>query len=312
MIEHYQDEAAWLAARPNQINASESRILCEQGYAGESVLALWAAKTQDWQIEPDASISERLRVGRLIEPSLVTMFEDLTGLETYTERGYVRHIHENGLMAATLDGFCWEGDDRGVLELKNVDAWEKHDWADGPPLRVQIQIQQQMACAEADWGYAFALIGGNQRVSWRVERNDSFLVALTIRIGQFWYEYVLPGKMPPPDFSPAAEQVLRKLHPLDSGAVVALDDSTLIDQLEWAKAMRKEADKLEQTAKIQLMAAMGDATYGVAPDGRCASWKTQSANYKARPAETRETRILRLHRRVPEGMSVKWVQETVA
>ncbi len=135
-----------------------------------------------------------------------------------------------------------------------------------------------------------------------VERNQPFIDSLEQFVLTWWEKWVLPGVEPPADDAPAACAVLKKLHPLDNGEAVALPSGELVNRLERARAWRRRADTLENTTKIQLMSALGDATYAVTPDGRCVSWKTQTRHVAAKGAYTQTSRVLRTHKRAPKGV----------
>jgi predicted phage-related endonuclease len=99
----------------------------------------------------------------------------------------------------------------------------------------------------------------------------------------------------PPDVDGSAStaKVLAKLHPEDDGSEVFLpaEAADWTDEIEAAKEQIKTAEVMKQAAENRLKAAIGDATFGLLPDGSRWSWKSQTR--KSYVVEEATFRVLR-------------------
>jgi len=199
-------------------------------------------------------------------------------------------------MSYSPDGWIEAGDPQGpgVLQCKAVNAYQRDDWEDEPPLSYQVQLQHEMAVEGAQWGVLAALIGG-QRFRWfRVERHATF-VARLILCEQRFMRGVLAKERPPIDGSAACAELLRTLHPADQGTVVNLPD----EAVEWdaqrqaACAEIKRLEAIRAEAENNIKAAIGDAEVGMLPGLVSYSWKATTYTYKATSAREEVRRVLR-------------------
>src|SRR5690606_34839078 len=95
----------------------------------------------------------------------------------------------------------------------------------------------------------------------------------------FWEGHIVPRIPPAPDHSDASAEAIRRLFPVASGEVVDLRDdrelTRIAEELEAAKVACKEAEQRKAELENRLKLAMGDASYGVLPDGSCLSYTLQ-------------------------------------
>ena len=281
----------WLDERKQLIGASESPTILGLGYEGENAYTLWAKKCGLIEDMPDR---EDLEWGREMQPVVLKMFQKKTGIQVRDlgEFTIVRHPTLK-FIGATLDGIAETDDGLAVVESKNIGQYNAKEWDDDePPLRVNVQIQHQMLAAGAQVGYAVACIGG-RKLHWRkVQRNDKFIEVLIPKLAAFWQ--AVESKTPPEvDGSLATAKVLAKLHPEDSGETIVLppESADWTAQLEQAKASIKAAEALKTDAENRIKAALGDATFGMLPDGSRWSWKSQDrAGYTVEPTTFRVLR----------------------
>lgn len=174
-------------------------------------------------------------------------------------------------LAATLDRVTWEhGDEysRGVpLEIKHAGDYKLREWADGAPLWVQIQLQIQIACWEANWGAYCGAVGGRPPKYGDVDRNDTFIDSAISKLEEFVQQ--CNERTPPPPTQPRDLDVIRNLYPNDNGDTVHLDKSheKLADQWEQAKEDRKRSEDEAKMTETKIRAAIGEATFATLPDG---------------------------------------------
>jgi putative phage-type endonuclease len=266
----------WLGVRRNYIGASDAAGILGEGYAGQSRYSIWADKCG----YPCEEMNEkRLRIGKLMEPALRRIFEEETEVICRDPGEHTVLVsREWPWMAATLDGIA-VCDDRGPLpvELKNVGHFMRDEWDKAGPLKYQIQVQHQLAVTGAPAAYLFGLIGGNEPAVILCERNESFIAALADDLYTFWQ--LVQNQTPPEvDGSDSTAKALKRLHPNDNGEAVLLP----IESLEWdseladVKRQLKDVEAREQLLKNRIVAAIGDATFGVLPNGQQYSYKTQT------------------------------------
>ena len=287
----------WLAERRKSIGASESPDILGCGFADGGPSKVWARK----RLGEDPYDSELLALGRIMEPSIRQAVRELRQLDVTDPDGREIFRHpEFPWLHASPDGFVSEDRQLGILEAKNVSGWNHAEWSDGMvPLRVQVQVQQQLLCTGLGFGYAAGLIGGNKLVCVRMERDDRFLNAMLPVLADFWREHVETGVMPNDNPHVIAE-VLKRLHPDDNGETIELSESfdDLLDQLAAAKERVKAATTEEQRLKNEIEFAIGDATYGQLPSGRVVSWRSQTR--KKYVCTSSAFRVLRTHDGHPE------------
>lgn len=295
-----ETEDDWLGERLCSVGASETPSLIGIGFADTNAATVWESKCRPrWRSNDEV---ELLQLGQVIEPAIREACRRLRKMHVIDPIG--REIWRNTAfprMHATPDGFAIEDGEEGVLELKNVSGWNADEWADGEaaPLRVQAQVQHQLACTGLRFGYAAGLIGGNQLRVVRIARDEAFICAIRDCVAHFW-TYVEAGDSPPIDGLRATAEVLKRLHPDDNGETVELPEDLVptVDRLAAVKESIKAAEKEKDALQNQVLVALGDNTYGQLPDGRAVSWKTQNrAGYTVEPTSFR---VLRTHANHPE------------
>lgn len=295
-----ETEDDWLGERLCSVGASETPSLIGIGFADTNAATVWESKVRPTYRSNDEV--ELLMLGHVMEPAIREACRRIRKMDVQDPMGHEiwRNV-EYPRMHASPDGFVTEGGRQGVLELKNVSGWNGDDWQDGEaaPLRVQAQVQHQLACTGLQFGYAAGLIGGHQLRVVRIERDQAFIDAIRDCVLHFW-EYVERGDAPPIDGLKATAAVLSRLHPDDNGETVELTDElqAAVERLDAVKESIKAAEKEKQALQNQLIVALGDNTYGQLADGRAVSWKTQNrAGYTVEPTSFR---VLRTHAAHPE------------
>lgn len=163
----------------------------------------------------------------------------------------------------------------GVLEVKNVGAWNASSWDEGAPLYYMIQGQQQLACTGLKWGSFAVLIGGQRFVWCDFVRHDGFIAKLRQSIQSFWSLVESRTPPSPDDGEDATIKALCSMYPKDNGASVALPP----EAWQWDEAIAKAdaeikaAEALKDKHRALIRAAIKDATIGVLSDGTRWSWK---------------------------------------
>ncbi len=288
----YVTKGNWLAHRPEFVGASDSPSLFDEGYENQNEYSLYAEKAEG--VPQSLASTEAMEVGTAIEPAIRCLFEDRTAMEVIKTPPYrVVYSGHAGYIGCTLDGEVIDHGERGVWEAKNVSEYEANKWrGEDPPLRVQVQVQHQMLCTGYAFGYAAGLLGGNRLVWRRIERNESFIAALCIRLRYFWGS--VQRKVPPAiDGSRATRETLKRLYPHDTGEMVALPSEAedWDDELVDAKKKISEWEERETCAANKIKAAMGTASIGVLPGAGRYTYREQTR--KAHAVKESTFRVLR-------------------
>lgn len=285
-------EAAWLTARRQGIGASEAAsILGISPY--KSALALYCEKLE--LTAPDPLEHEALYWGRMLERPIAYRYAEVTGRRVVpAEPWTLRRSRVHPFMVATLDALTWPTPQQVVpLEIKNVGAYKGDDWAEEPPLHVQVQVQHQLAVTGLPAASIAALVGGNRLVWFDVARNDRFIGVLIEAEGRFW-DRLLAQDPPPVDGTEAGKALLRALYPRETpGLVVNLPAEAMewdID-LQGLKSLEKAHDATKLALENKLKAAIGEAECGVLPNGVTFTWK--ASERKGYVVEATTVRTLR-------------------
>lgn len=161
-----------------------------------------------------------------------------------------------------------------ILEIKTTDARNKPDWATEPPLRVQVQVQQQLAVLGLDVAYVAVLFSGREMPPpYRIERDPHAIDLIVEHAGKFWHDNVL-AQVPP---EARAGDNLADLWPGDDtlDALIANDD--LEEWFTYRRRLiqeRKSVDERLEMTDRQIKEAMGDRTLVIDGLGRVlATWK---------------------------------------
>lgn len=288
-----QDDAAreaWLRERKKGIGASEvGTILGLNPY--ESPYELYLHKRDEL---PSKSESLAMWLGHEMEPIIAKRYEMTTGRYLRDPGAYAIQPHPDyPWLRATLDRtVVYEDGSAGAVELKAPGADFSDEWSEcEAPSMYQAQLQIQMACAGFERGEIAAMIGNRDFFVIEYTRNDEFLDAIIPVLHEFW-ECVRNGTPPPIDGSDSCTRALRTLHPLDNGQTVQLAPEYAAKIREWEalKAEAKELEKRVKAAHNELVAALGENTFGEV-DGLRISYKAQTR----RAYEVSETtfRVLR-------------------
>ena len=293
----------WVEGRKSSIGASESPILFGLGFANQSLFSLWAAKVHGAKEDIDSKLMRR---GQLMEPGFLAVMQDEIPDSKCVACDQNKVYYRDGceFISATPDAFVYRGQDLFLGEFKRI-MYNRDSWSDGIPLRVQVQVQQQMACIPDVKGvYVLPLMGGYDGDPILVERDDDFIVGTLIpTVQKFWDRYVIPEVAPPLDGSAITSRILAKVHPNDSGEVIQLEEelSVLFNDHDDLSSQKKVVDERLTYISNELKLRLGDASYAVLPDGRCVSWKTQDR--KEFTVKASSSRVIRFAKKLPKNVN---------
>ena len=284
-------EAEWLEVRRHGIGASDAPAILGLS-PWKSPIQLYADKLG--LAENGTEETEAMRWGRRLEGVIIEAYMEETKREGGSADPLVVHrSDEFPFMQATIDGWVRVPTRQpGVLEIKTTGIFRGEDWADGPPLMYQVQVQHALAVVGARWGSIAVLVGG-QRLLWAdIERHDGFIARLIEQERAFWER--LQAKEPPSvDDSKATTAVLKALYPTETPGLVVNLPGEAIDwdaAIQAAKVEIKAAETKKRLHENLLRAAIGEAEAGALSNGTL--WKWTSREVAGYEVQARVDRVL--------------------
>lgn len=228
------DRSEWLAARRTGVGSSDvSAILGLSKY--RCPRDVFYDKTEG--DEQDAN--EAMRWGTLLEPVVRDEWSLRTGIAV-TAAG----LHRSTLwpfMLCSPDGLC---DDEGLYEGKTASGWSREQWADGQvPDHAELQVQHGMAVLGFGHAWVVGLIGGQELVWRRIERDDELIDMIVEAERKFWHEHVLPGVPPPLGGTDAEVDWLAGAYPVATPDSTVELDAFTAEQLRAAYRAAKDAER---------------------------------------------------------------------
>lgn len=236
-----------------------------------SAYDLYILKSELHEESGEREESEVQRIGNLIEPTTAALAEQRLGCRLVKPTGTYKAA--NGIMFANLDRQV-DKSIRGAdnCELKStglVEGWGE-EGTDQIPERTLIQVTAQMVCSDARVSHVARLLGrwGFSFSMYRVPFNERLAQVIESSVMEFW-RCVEAGRAPSGS-TPSLDVISHVRR--TPGKVVDISPE-VIAIYRAAVATRKDAEGIEDKAKAELLAAMGDAEVGQAGNVR-ASFRT--------------------------------------
>jgi len=277
--EDTEQRKQWLDARKEGVGASEAAgVLGVSPWS--SPLSVYADKTLDVSKEFDDATVERFRWGHILERVILDELTVRTGLEfrRAPQHKILKHRNFDVVpMFATPDAYILGENASRLCQVKTSNIFAGTKWDDGIPIDVNVQTQHEMAVCDREGEIVVTLIGGQKLVWFEVDRHQTFIDQLEPEISRFWFDHVLPRRLPPADGSTATANALERLHPDDTGKEIVLDEKSVVidEELKDIKSDLAKLNKRKQELENEIKAMLGDATFGKLPNnaGRF-SWKS--------------------------------------
>lgn len=291
-----QRREEWLEKRRLGIGSSDAAAVVGLD-PWRTALDVYADKTGAPPVE---YVTERARLkreeGRLLQPLILREFEERTTIRTLPSDVLYRS-RAHPFMVTTPDGFGVTDRDVVVVEAKRVGGRMRGGWEADIPEYVKAQVAHHLIVLGLDRAFVPALFEepvGGAHFRWYEFR-------LTVEVREFvvsceadFWQRVQAGEPPPIDGSGRAAEALARMYPVDNGLIVQLPEAAA----EWdrarldAIAAEKEARARREAAEARLKEAIGEAAWGVLPDGLTRySWKEVSRKgYSVRATTHRELR----------------------
>ena len=278
----------WLEARKSGIGGSDAAsVLGLNPYKSsvsvyiEKVDYIHGISMSDKEIngcKKDSSNDEvnyRMELGNKLEDFVANEFSLRTGLK-------VRNV--NGILKNDKYPFAIANIDRAVvgekafLECKVTNSYSKKVWQMGVPIHYQIQVNHYMAVTGATHCYVAALIGNEELIIHRIDRDEEIIDEIMKIEAMFWDKCILGGEIPAPDGSLDYSIVLQGLYKDSKDEeLILFEQEKLLDRYDEITEIYKEIEverkKIEQYIQVQ----MKEYEVGFIGDRRI-TWKKQSRN----------------------------------
>ena len=250
----------WLTLRTPNVNSTDTAALFNlHGYC--TFYELWHYKNKS--IAVDFQGNERTEWGLALQDSIAAKVANDKGW------GSVRRMDEYMFLPEIKLGSSFDfaiGDD-GIMEVKNVDKFifldewtKKEDGTYEAPLHIEIQVQTQLAVSNRKFAFIVALIGGNEAIIIRRDRDESVISAILEKTKWFW-QTIADKKEPTPDFAKDAEFIAKLYGYAEPEKVMEGGDHIKALATEYKKVSEeiKPLEEKKDALKAQMLIAIKDA-----------------------------------------------------
>lgn len=271
----------WLEERRTYLGASEMPAALGLS-PWDDPISVWEQKTDP--IAPVKPESFRMKLGTLVEPIIGRLASEQLGVRLVHPSGPIRHVSAPYLASNPDFRILGHWHDfrtgRGLVQAKLSleETFGEPDDGEGRgiPLHYRLQGLGELLTTSFDYVY-FAALDPRHGVSLypldrRMGDNEAAITDLFSDCVDWWQEYVIPKRVPPP--SSQSAEALRRRYPeakLKVGKIASAEQSQTLDELlrmrDSAKAIGEELDGLKNTAKSWI----GDAQY-IEGAGKRFSW----------------------------------------
>lgn len=227
--------------------------------------------------------------GKMLQDTVARWYQQKTKTPTRPVHAWIKHpdmefyASPDVVTTVSKGGFV-DFDEHLPGEIKVV-AKPTFDeqWEAGPPQKVLLQHQCQLALTVANTGPVIAAVIGDfvfDQEDWDIEAHKE-TQDLILDEARVFLDMIESGHLPPPDMSSEQDQeAVIKLASVIDGLSIDLPDEMLyhVRRYERAGTMDKAADKMRKAAKAHLIEAMAGAELGVFKNGKTV--KLNRINYK--------------------------------
>lgn len=275
------NKETWLEFRRHGIGASEIAIVCGLN-PYKSSLQLWAEKTNKIEREFDED-APLLRFGQLNEG----LVRELTGAKLKKPITPVNALYAHPAIEwALASPDAWllgeKEEIEACAELKTATGKSSHLWTEdhGPEI-YECQLQWQLGVLGLPEGYLSCMVGGDPRdIRTSRHKADEAAFAAMVTCGQQFMEHVKADL--PPDPGPGDSRLVRELvskqkreksrtlsgDEVSTVETAMLEIKSLKEQIKQINSVLKSLKDQNSVWENRVLAALGNAEFGILPDGR--------------------------------------------
>ena len=249
-----KDKEEWLSLREPNLNSTEvGPLFGIEKYA--TIFELWHYKNKS--IQNNFEGNERTAWGLALQDSIAKKVAEDNGWD-------IRRMDEYMFIPEIKLGSSFDfaiGDD-GIMEIKNVDKFVFLDeWEDNNcPLHIEMQVQVQLAVSGRKFAVVVALVGGNEAVVIRRDRDEFVISSIKEKVKWFW-NTIKEGKEPTPDFKKDYEVISRLYQYAEPEKVLEAGDDIKLIAIEYKKVSDeiKPLEEKKKELKARLITMINDA-----------------------------------------------------
>jgi predicted phage-related endonuclease len=293
----------WKAAHKGKIGSNDVASIFNVN-PHKSAVKLWGELCEHTETE-DISHLPHIRRGILLEPVVVSLFENETGMQASPSPGLVQHPTLD-YVAITPDRMLDVAGALAPLECKTVGLHKRKTWSGDIPRNVHVQGLAQC------WVLGLAIV---YFAGWCLDaepdeaddedlplgkKQDPLLLwgkrefdaaqgeVLGHEVTQFWENHVLKDTPPDPKGDLKALKAIYPKHAAGMVKQLAAEMEIKILRNKELAAVKTASDKEQKILKAELLAELGEAEYGETPGGLVVRARTQSGgNYFVEPFTSR-------------------------
>jgi len=221
-----------------------------------SPLQLWAEKVGQAE-PPDLSGIEAVQMGHVMEPVILELFKDQTGLPAKPTKAEHRQAPGLPFLKAHTDAIVAPGQ---IVEMKNFNQNRRKEFGDWgtdevPPV-VYVQCVHEAICWEAHTVYVPVLFGGQEFVAYKLTISQAEKNAYVERAKKF-YDAIFYKKHP----EPTSADDLKLLYPQERKDSIKQTTPEILATIERIKEMKAQAKTLEtdiESLSDQIRIFMGE------------------------------------------------------
>ena len=168
--------------------------------------------------------------------------------------------------------------EKAFLECKVSRSFNKGEWKNGVPINYKVQCYHYMAVTGATHCYVAALIGNEDLVIHKIDRDEEIIEDIMKLEKMFWENCVLGDNIPIPDGSDDYSKVLKNLYKESKEEeIILFEKENYLNRYDDVVGLIKELDSEKKAIEQYIQSQMKE--YEIAYIGdRKISWKKQSKN----------------------------------
>lgn len=209
-------------------------------------------------------VSDDLTMGNKMEPMILSMYEDLIGIELKEESEFPLNTKtENYFMKGNLDGFYFDGNGNLVIvDAKNKHYLTKKQFGElgtsEMPHDILLQMAHYRILYDAFKVDVAVYFGGSDFCIYTYQKNEKLEKYLVEKEKFFWENHVLAQVPPEPT---SLEDVKKMWEFSEPQKTICSDDMVLkfMDSLKQIKQIKKELEDSENDLKLKIQSFMKDS-----------------------------------------------------
>lgn len=220
-----------------------------------------------------------LEMGQALEPMIIARFEKKQRVTvTDRQRKFVDPTWPQRWV--TTDGVA---SDRGMVEAKSVGMADPAEWGeefeDGAvPMIYLVQSQHGLACTGLPFAWMPVVILNRQFRIYRIQRDEELIELITTKEREFMA--MVEARTPPPPINLEDAQIMWPSH-REGKRIEASDEIALtVAEFKASKQKMKDLEFSQETLKLRVQKAMGDAAELVYCGKVVCTWKQAKPSKK--------------------------------